>query len=527
MPPGCFETQIEIGLLEQKRGDWQAALASFQETARLFPTRAPVYLLMGDARGRLGNWADAIENYEKAILADPRYADAYNNLGIAFLEVGRDQKAIAAYAKAIELNPHHANAFFNFGKLLARLNQFEIATELFEKALELQPLHAYAYHELGIVQEKSGLLAKASHSYRRSMELDPTRTVRANLAAVLTLMGDPVGIQQLEQLVLEQPLDAEAHWNLGTGLLRHGKWEAGWREFEWRTEIPRFRTHHHRFQQPRWQGEPLHGKTILLYGEQGHGDTLQFLRYVPLVAERGGRVLLEVPPLLCSLVEGTPGVAECLPRGKATQDVSTYASLMSLPHLLGVYEMPLPIAPIAQNSETHPPHCDELKVGLAWAGNPGHEGDRLRSIPLIHWKSLSQIEDVRFTSLQMGPVSSHGLTSENPFRFAEDCADLQDFASLAAVVSKLDLVITVDTAVAHLAGSMGKPVWILLSNASDWRWGLNGNSTGWYPSARLFRQTTPGDWSQVMATIVQQLRRHRLETESLSVQNSSPSCPIG
>jgi tetratricopeptide (TPR) repeat protein len=506
--------RISRGLSEQETGDWKAALNSFRESARLDPVRASAYLLIGDALGRLGEWAEAVENYQNAIRLDPRYADAYNNLGIALLEIGRDSDAIAAYAKAIEIDSNHANAYFNLGKFLARRDKFDIASELFEKALAIQPLHAYAHLELGALQEKSGFLERAASSYRRSMELDSTRTVRENLAAVLALIGDPTGIEQLEQLVREQPLAAEAHWNLGMALLRHGEYERGWEEFEWRAEIPRFRKHHQRSDQPRWQGEPLEGKTILLYGEQGHGDTLQFLRYVPLVVEQGGRIILEVPPLLCRLLRGFPGVAECIALGNAKQqNFSTYASLMSLPHLLRVEAIPKPIAPAGlETSEASFLQSGKLKVGLAWAGNPSHKGDRLRSIPLVQWKSLAQIEGVVFTSLQMGPANPRAGDSGSNFKFAEDCADHQDFADLATVVSKLDLVITVDTAVAHLAGTMGKPVWILLSNAADWRWGLHGTSTEWYPSAKLFRQTTPADWSEVMTNISQELQRQIVQS---------------
>jgi hypothetical protein len=203
-----------------------------------------------------------------------------------------------------------------------------------------------------------------------------------------------------------------------------------------------------------------------------------------------------------------PGVTECVALGAAKREFSTVASLMSLPHLLRAESIPAPYDPTGQvTAEAHPRQSGRLKVGLAWAGNQKHQQDRLRSIPLSQWESLAQTEGVEFTSLQMGPDSLGVINPENRFNFAENCADLQDFAELAAVVAKQDLVIAVDTAVAHLAGTMGKPVWILLSNASDWRWGLHGSSTDWYPSAKLFRQTTPGDWSEVMASVMQELQR--------------------
>ena len=498
---------VDDGRQQEQAGDWTAALSHYRQAAELDPKYAPVYLLIGNAFVRLGDWAAVVANYQNAILHIPNYADAWNNLGIALLEIERDKEAIAAYAKAIEINPLHANAWFNLGKLSARMNETEAAFTLLQKAIAIDPRHAYAWHELGSLQEKTGLLEKAVSSYVRSIELDPTLTVRENLAAVLTLLGYASGLDQLRQLVREQPLNADSHWNLGMGLLLHGHYEEGWNEYEWRMEIPRFYTHHHRFSQPRWQGEPLDGRTILLYGEQGHGDTLQFLRYVSMVAARGGRVVLEVLPLLKRLLQEFPGIAACISPDDEKPEFSVHASLMSLPHLLGLDIIPEPVAPAPQyfpgseNSQHR-----KLQVGIAWAGNPNQKRDHLRSIPLEQWKPLAAVEDVVFTSLQMGPSRFSGESSDSPFQFVEDCRELPDFADLAAVVAKLDLVISIDSAVAHLAGTMGKPVWILLPNAVDWRWGLRGATSLWYPSAKLFRQTTPRDWSQVMANIGTALR---------------------
>jgi tetratricopeptide (TPR) repeat protein len=448
----------------------------------------------------------------------PRYADAYNNLGIALVRVGLDREAIAAYGKAIEIEPRHANAYFNLGKLSARLNELTTAISLFEMAIVFEPNHAYAYHELGAAQEKCGQLEQAAASYRWSMRLDPTRTVRENLASLLALMGEPAGIEMLEELVRETPDEPESHWNLGIGLLLHGRFTDGWKEFEWRTEIPRFYKQHHRFEQPRWQGEPLDGKTILLFGEQGHGDTLQFLRYIPFVAERGGRIVLEVPPLLRGLLQGFPGVELCIGIGDDKPEFSTYASLMSLPFLLGAEAIPPPIAPLVpERSRANAWQSGDLKVGLSWAGSPKNMRDRLRSIPLAHLNPLAVMDGVAFTSLQMGPMSMESVESQHSFCFVEDCANLPDFAELAAVVAQQDLIITVDTAVAHLAGSMGKPVWILLNNAVDWRWGLHTALTDWYPNARLFRQNKYADWSGVVEMVRQELEAIKRNKSTLSL----------
>lgn len=501
-PPPEVAQQVAQGLAEQNAGNWQAALDCFLKAAALDPTRAPVYLNIGNAYSRLGNWPAARENYRRAIDVDPAFADAYNNFGLALLATGCEKEAIAAFAKAIEKNPRHSNAYFNLGKMCTARKEFAAAASMLQQALAIDPRHAYAWHELGRVHEKCGQLEQAVIFYRRSSELDPTRIIRGNLAATLALTGDPEGIAQQEQLVSEQPDDPEAHWNLGISLLLHGRYAAGWREFEWRTEIPRFRKQHYRFDKPRWNGERLEGKTLLLFGEQGHGDTIQFLRYLPLAAGRCSRIVLDVPPLLVDLLKSFPGVAACTALGDPKPEFDAYASLMSLPHLLRLESIPAPAAiPLPTGVETGRTAGSSLQVGLAWAGSPKQKRDHLRSIPLAQWNRLATIDGVEFTALQMGPPSPNAPSDGHAFQFVQDCKDMEDFAGLAAVVAQLDLVITIDSAVAHLAGSMGKPVWILLPGTVDWRWGFQGTSTDWYPTARLYRQTTPANWETVMAAI--------------------------
>ena len=260
------------------------------------------------------------------------------------------------------------------------------------------------------------------------------------------------------------------------------------------------------FTQPPWQGEPLEGRPILLYAEEGFGDTLQFARYVPLVAERGGRVILDVQPGLRRLLRNLPGVAHCMAQaGEAMPAFAVHASLMSLPYLFRTTldSIPPPVLSPEWPGLVLQPASKEgpLRVGLVWAGNPKHQRDSVRSIPLEQWRPLASIEGVSFTSLQKGPgelqIEEHGAC----FDFIGDSSRIKDFVDTAAVIVDLDLVITVDSAVAHLAGTMGKPVWILLDNTRDWRWGLESNKTPWYPSARLFRQTVPTDWRGVIEEV--------------------------
>ena len=544
--PRMLEARMSMGRLEAELGRWQPAISCFHKATQLAPFYAPAYLMLGNAYKAGGGWKEAEAELLRAIACDPEYADAhfnfgnlrrscgmlteavesyrkaihlspsdaadaYNNLGVTLSDLGRREEALTAYLKAIELKPEFDEAYSNYGKEAIKLGNHKAARNLLERALVINPLNANAYHWLGALQENDGMLHEAARLFRRSLELDGTSAdVRSALAWVLVLMGDPGGLSALEKLVFEQPLSAYAHWIWSTGLLLHGYYNQGWKEYEWRTRVDRFRSDHPSFDQPQWQGERLEGKSILLYAEQGYGDTLQFARYVPLVAECGGHVILKVQPPLQRLLQGLPGVDECVAMGAPTPRFSTYAPLMSLPRIFKTTEVsvPPPVIPVLTKSKSQKyPEVGELQVGLAWAGNSQHVRDRLRSIPLGQWKNLSDVEHVQFTSLQYGQAALQAKEHGECFQFVEDCGDAIDFADTANVLLGLDLVITVDTAVAHLAGTMGIPVWILLYNTVDWRWGLQGKESVWYPSAKLFRQTTPGDWSGVLADVKVQLQR--------------------
>ena len=498
---------IALGRTHAGQDDWEHALEAFDEALHFEPSNLEAACLRADALARLDRWADAAESYRQALALDPGQAQVLNNLGVALGKLGKHHEAIAAYSRALAIDPQHANAYFNLGKLAAKLNQLDTASLLFQQALDADPNHAYAYHEMGSLLERQGSLKEAADAYRQSVRLDPTRSVRENLARVLTLLGDPAGLEQGRTLIAEQPDNAEAHWSYGMALLLHGHYQEGWEHFEWRTQIPRFAPYHGRFAQPRWAGEALNGRTILVYAEQGHGDTLLFLRYLPVVQALGGKVVFEMPPLLLPLLRETPGAEICIAYGDPRPHFHTHASLMSLPYLTKVHAPPqMPFLPTLQSLQpSAQTSTATYKVGLAWSGNPKHQRDHLRSTPLLAWKDLTHIGNVTFTSLQALPLNPADLACKGLFDFAAECDDM-DFAQLAEVIEDLDLVISVDTAVAHLAGVMGKNVWVALSNVMDWRWGMDESTTPWYPSARLFRQTVPNDWTGVVTSIGAALR---------------------
>jgi tetratricopeptide (TPR) repeat protein len=331
----------------------------------------------------------------------------------------------------------------------------------------------------------------------------------ANLGVMYRDSGDLARAEQyFRRLCALRPRDAAAHFNLAVTLLGAGRWREGFREYEWRWQVAQFAAQLRRFPQPVWRGEPLDGKRILLWGEQGAGDGIQFLRYAPMVRNAGGAVILEVLPhmeRLVSWMEGGYRVVNAL-----TKDVEfdVHCPLMSLPERFGTEPGSIPrptcftIPAEARARWAARMRTGGKNAGLVWAANPSYGNNSKRSVPGHLFEPLTQMPDVRCWGLQVGPAAA-----ETPEGLVNLADELIDFGATAAIICELDLVITVDTAVAHLAGSLGKTVWVLLSYASDWRWLLDREDTPWYPTMRLFRQTRPGEWGDVIERVMQALQR--------------------
>jgi tetratricopeptide (TPR) repeat protein len=544
--PSSVETHMSLGRLQELTDDSYAALESYGNAIRLDPKFTPGYLAIGNLHKRLekldaaevsyrtalaidpsnadgyfnlaklaasqGKLNEAVALYQKTIQLDPdSAADAYNNLGSVLSELNRHDDAVAAYRKAIELRPDYDDVFFNLGKELTTFGDEACGIAKLKQAIALNPANASAWLQLGVTALNSGFLGDAVRYFRQSLEVDSSsRIARRNLATALSYQGNPEGLRMLEALVREQPLHAKDHGTWGEHLLLHGRYAQGWEEYEWRIQVEELRSQHRHFEKPRWLGEPLDGKTILLYAEQGHGDTIQFSRFAKLAAERGGKVILEVQRSLKRLLQELPGVSQCIAQGECVPEFSVYAPLMSLPYILQARPEtvpPLMLRPPAKSTIPDGHGTPHLRVGIAWAGSPDNARDRRRSTRLSQWAELASIEGVDFIALQVGEAAAQAAEPSNRLRFVAACSTATDFADTAAWIAQLDLVITVDTAIAHLAGSMGKPVWILLYNFGDWRWGLEGTQTAWYPTARLFRQLDPPDWTIVFSDVASSLRR--------------------
>jgi hypothetical protein len=312
---------------------------------------------------------------------------------------------------------------------------------------------------------------------------------------------------------MAEPDNAEAHWHLAGALLRRCDFDEGWREFEWRWRL-RHSAPRRSFTQPEWDGGDLQGRTILLYCEQGFGDVIQFIRYVPLVAKLGAPVIVPAPSQLARLLQSVPGAR--IVTNDPLPPFDLQLPLLSLPRVFNTGLQTIPAAipylhpdPLLVDQWKLKTSCpgNGMKVGLAWAGRATHPNDRNRSISLQRLSPLTEINGPVFFSLHKGEPAAQATNPPAGMKLIDLMADVHDFADTAALIANLDLVITVDTAVAHLAGAMGKAVWVLLPFPSDWRWLLNRDDSPWYPTMRLFRQAQPGDWAAPILQIATALRR--------------------
>jgi len=455
------------------------ALTSFTFALALTPADADTLVARGNIHYAMKSFTAALADYDSAAAARPDAAPIHNNRGNALRELSRQEEAIAAFDRAIVLKADYAEAYNNRGNAELELNRLTEALVDYERALALKPDFADALVNRGNVLHHLGREHEAIASFDRAIALSP-------------------------QL-------AEAHWNKGLTCLAFGDFERGFQGYEWRwkrdSELkPR------NFAQPQWRGEDLHGRTILLHAEQGFGDTIQFIRYLPMVIAKGGRVVLEISDDLRPLIGRVDGVIALVRRGETLPPFDLHCPLMSLPITFGTTLDTIP-APIPYLSA--PADRIELwrarftgmktpRIGLVWSGKPTHKNDHNRSIPLVLLSPLFMQRGVTFVSLQKDYRDSDRAPLANTPLLRLDTT-LLNFADTAAAIAMLDLVIAVDTAVAHLAGAMGKPLWLLLPAIGDWRWLTGRADSPWYPSARLFRQPQIGDWQSAIAEVSREL----------------------
>jgi tetratricopeptide (TPR) repeat protein len=507
----------------------QPASQCYQRLAELFPQSPEIHHRLGKMQERLGDWGAALESYRRALALPPDSPDLHCSLATLQYKQGAFAEAAETCRRALALHPNQPEILTQLGNALADLGHYGGALEAHRRALALQPDSPDALFGLGYFFERKGDLASAVDSYRTALKLNPNLS-RAHLllGSARLLQGDLGEAAECFERVLESEMDsAEARAYLGLLHLKQGNFRRGLSEYEdrWSTTYGfRFRR---KLPQPLWKGEPLQGSRILLHCEQGMGDTIQFVRYVPLVQARGGEVVLEVQPRLHRLLAHTPGAGEVICRGEALPEVEWQCPLLSLPLAFGTELQTIP-APIPY-VDPDPALVDawrqrlpggSLRIGLVWAGSPLHPHELWRAIPLEQLTPLTTLAGTSFYSLQMGPSAGQVKQLGDCVRLIDLQGEQKDFADTAALVANLDLVISIDTSVAHLAGAMGKPVWVLLSKSSDWRWLLDREDSPWYPTARLFRQSTLGNWQGVVARVERELRELAART-ALGAGNGS------
>ena len=545
LEPSSAIMRNKLGIALRLSGRLADAVSEFDRAIAADANYADLHNNRGNALRDLGRLSEAMESYRRAIALRPNLAPAHANLGNVLGDLGRFEPALVEYQIALQLQPKYPEALLGRASALRQLKRFDEAIADCKTAIELGAI-GDGENILGSIFYDLGKFDEAIAAFRRSIELDHSSAIkRNNLAMALDAVGDveeaiaavsaavdlkpnyAEGFNTLGTILADQgqydaasaaferairlfPDYALAHWNLSLILLLRGDYTTGWPEHEWRKQTT-VESRPRDFPQPRWDGSDLAGKTILLHHEQGFGDMLQFVRYIPLVAQRGGRVIVSTVPALTRLLREMPQISQLVDDGKLPE-FDCHCPVLSLPFIFktrfdsipaNVPYLKSPADAAERWREILPGKNNRLRIGLVWAGNPGRKLDQRRSLQLTQLAPLFEVNSAEFFSLQKGKAAS--MISDVP-RVKDLSGQLTDFAETAGAIENLDLVITVDTAVAHLAGAMGKSVWVLLGFVPAWRWMLERADSPWYPTMRLFRQPALDDWNTPIGQIVEALR---------------------
>ena len=482
--PGNAEAYSNLGFILQGKGQLDDAVKCYQKAIELNPDLLQAYMNLGNTFKEKGRFDDAVSYYQKALQICPDLPDVYSNLGITLLKARQPDKAVVFCQRAVQLAPNDVNMYYNLGIALQENGQFEEAVACYHKASQLAPHDAAIYNNLAFALQENRRPYEAIPYYQKALSL--------------------------------QPDYATAHWNLALALLLTGNFREGWKEYEWRWETEYLSSSKRNFKKPMWTGSDIKGLTILLHAEQGFGDTFQFVRYAPLVAALGAEVVLECHKQSASLMGSVDGICRVLVRGEELPSFDVQCPLLSLPLAFDTTletipsKLPYMSADVSLTDKWKEllKHDDsKLKIGIVWAGNPGFKQNHYRNIPLHFFVPLAGLPGVTLYSLQKGEEAGTAKDPPVDMKLVDYTSEINDFADTAAFIENLDLIISVDTAVAHLAGALGKPVWTLLPFSPEWRWLMEREDSPWYPTMRLFRQSSHGDWRPVIDRVIQELRR--------------------
>ena len=500
-----------LGLSMMRLGEMEQAIDFLEMATQTAPQQRLSHHNLGIAYREHGKLDAAEAALRHAITLDPQATDSLSSLGNVLRAKKQYTEAIALHQRATSLNPNDAELWSNLGTAHQHNKQYKEAEAAFENALTLEPKRAELHYNYGNTLLADRQLENAEQAFLAALTLEPTHPkAMTNLGSALREQGKHEAAQAMFRKVLERdPDDADAHFNLALGLLYAGDFQEGFAEYEWRRHIPEIPMR--RYAKAQWQGEPLPGGTLLIHAEQGFGDTIQFARFIAWAKERCGRVLLECHAPLLELLRELEGVDELIARGATIPTFDRQTPLMSLPYLmkatakdLAPKEPYVQAEPLLRKKWAARKTSKALHIGIGWQGNPSYKADFMRSAPLRHFAPLAAMEEVQLYSLQKG----HGVEQMQAVPFSDRIENIapkldleRPFVDTAAFLSELDLVICTDTALPHLAGSLGCEVWLMLCLQPDWRWGGEGTSTPWYSKMTLFRQKAAGDWQGVMQDI--------------------------
>lgn len=454
-----------------------------QQALAVEPDSVSAHFVWGRLLEGMQRYGEAEAVYRHVTCLDSGHAKAYTNLGCMLHLQGRLDEAITCYRRALQLEPGQPEALRNYALIAGGLQELEEAVAGFEAHLLTHPLDASAHHQLAHLHLRLGRYEQALAGYEQAITLEPDQ--------------------------------AEYHFARAQLLLRLERYAEGWQEYAWRWRLTMFNAPMHRFVQPLWGGERLEQGTLLVHGETGFGDMFQFVRYVELAAERCARVVVECQPALQTLILGVPGVSQVVVQGGRLPAFDAHIPLISFP---GVFETTIHSIPwrgpyIQADTQRMQDWVErvaasgarERKIGLVWTGNPQNAGNRERSVTLQQFAPLVQATQASFFSLQKGAEAAQPGDVPAGMHFLDLTQQIRDFSDTAALLAQLDLVITVDTSVAHLAGAMGRSTWVLLPFSADWRYHVGRADNPWYPSMRLFRQESSGDWGPPLRQLQQAL----------------------
>ncbi len=533
---------------QKKQGDWPEV---FARMARQLESQPPLesavrYGQRGLALLHEDKAAEAVTLLQQAVALEPKNAVFHNNLACAFDRQGKKAEALPAFSEAVRLDAKYGDARHNLANVLRHLGRHGDAEAEYRNVLKLMPNSAEVSNHLGIALLNQAKHPEAEACFQRSLRLKPDNPDALNNLGVLyeRLRRIDDAIACYQECLRLRPDSPDTHKNLALAWLLRGDYPRGWAEYEWRWKSPAAQSR--KFSQPRWDGRLLDGEPVLLFAEQGLGDTIQFVRYARMVKERGATVLVECPGELQQLFRRCPGVDRVIRQGETLPVFAYQLPFMSLPRVLCTTLETVParvpylsadprlieywrreLAAVGHVSNVpgvnghvgnEPP---QIRIGIAWQGSQRYAGDGHRSAPLAALAPLAGIPGVQLISLQKGYGTAQ-LRDVSDWNVIDLGGRLNDFTDTAAVMKHLDLVVCVDTAVAHLAGALNVPVWVALCTASDWRWLERGDESAWYPSVRLFRQSQWGNWAAVFERMADALRQSNLALRPPMLTETAP-----